>query len=400
MDIKNWKILLKVVILGTLFVLSTALLAQTSVLPVGSGGNGSLIQSNAPTGLPGRITVTANCYGTNNRSTSNPISPNGIIYLHILVAEQDKGFIVKFPGALTKGAGSSMTDYSSQCGVFSGTADQINAKTPESYTYDSVDCSDNSVIADAQGFMFASDGSEVAISAFSYQAFAGGAVGARSFYGSTGVMGAGTKHQNLSYDISRTDAGGVSAAISVSASYPGQDGFCGGYHSPLMLFFSSARPEFTGKTKILRAKRGGGATYWVEKGHTGYFLALIDRKNESKGIYRANQLFGDEQYFQNGFSALAMHDTNGDNVIDSRDKSWKDLVLWKDKDGNSRSSKGELHSLESLGVVKIDLRYDTNYKKLYAERASALGKSSFSYKKGKEMATGVVTDIFFKEREK
>ena len=399
--LSKWRIVASV----SMLIVTFTLFAQTSVLPVGSGSGDSLIQSNAPSGLPGKITVRASCYGTNNRSTSNPLSDEGIIYLYISAEELDKVFIIKFPGMLTKSySGGSNSE---SCGIYSGKLSEVNVESPSpaDYSYPPADCSTGNIIADAVGFVLNRtrrdrDGaSGVSLTAFSYQTFAGGARAARSYYGSTGKMGGGTKHTNLTYSEGQASNGAYSVEISLDVTYPGQDGFCGGYHSPLMFFFSSARPAFTGSSKLMRAKRGGGMTFWVEKNHQGYFLAKLDSKNRSKGIYRANQLFGDEKYFQNGFSALSMHDSNGDYQIDKRDKVWKDLVLWKDKDSNSRSSKGELHSLSSLGVTKIDLRYNHNFQRSYADRATAIGKSSFDYRRGKSTSKGVVIDIFFREHQ-
>jgi|GEM_PF-2395562 len=59
---------------------------------------------------------------------------------------------------------------------------------------------------------------------------------------------------------------------------------------------------------------------------------------------------------ENGFSALAALDANGDGVLDARDPMFSKLVLWSDRDGDHQSSPGELRPLASV-VTRISLAF-------------------------------------------
>ncbi|GGK25134.1 calcium-binding protein [Salinarimonas ramus] len=81
------------------------------------------------------------------------------------------------------------------------------------------------------------------------------------------------------------------------------------------------------------------------------FLAY-DR-NGNGVIDDRSELFGGET--EDGFTALAREDSNGDGIIDAADPVFASLLLWRDADGDGVTDPGELQSLADAGIVSIDL---------------------------------------------
>jgi hypothetical protein len=65
------------------------------------------------------------------------------------------------------------------------------------------------------------------------------------------------------------------------------------------------------------------------------------------------ELFGDID--SDGFTELALHDSNGDDVIDANDTVFNDLLIWKDVNSDGISQSTELHSLSNLNITSISL---------------------------------------------
>lgn len=158
----------------------------------------------------------------------------------------------------------------------------------------------------------------------------------------------------LSANVSPAIVAPDNTAIQIPVAFPGQNGFCGGFYSPLMVFFSDERPQFTAVSGF--ALNSMGTTAWPEAGAPGHFIAF-DRDGNGQ-IDSAKELFGDGESQPNGFEALRAEDSNKDGQINSKDNSFAQLVLWHDLNGDGKSSKDEMVPLRQK-IKSISLKYET-----------------------------------------
>lgn len=177
----------------------------------------------------------------------------------------------------------------------------------------------------------------------------------------------------------------------INVAFPGEMKYCGSYYSPLMLFFDARRPGFTARVDFEihpQAKK----TYWPEKNAPGYFL-VMDRDNNGR-IDDWTELFGDDKGAGNGFEKLRELDSNGDGVIDRKDRGFHRLRLWQDRTGTGVSRPADLHTLEELGVKAISLKYTYDRQVTVGKRAILREKAEFIFDHGKGNQKGEVVDVW------
>ena len=138
------------------------------------------------------------------------------------------------------------------------------------------------------------------------------------------------------------------------------------FSSPLVLDLSgngiTTQSVSAGTQFDLNATGQAVNTGWVSGSGEG--LLVYDPTNGP--ITSGSQLFGtatilpNGQKAANGFAALAALDTNGDGAITSADAGWSNLKVWVDANSNGTTQTGELHTLDSLGIVQLNLSYTSD----------------------------------------
>ncbi len=183
-------------------------------------------------------------------------------------------------------------------------------------------------------------------------------------------------------------------SFTAQVKFPGMEGFCGGFYSPLMLFFDDKLPKFNGVSAFQLYKISAGTPVnWPERNAPGHFLTRLKKGESVVGSYK--NLFGQDETFNNGFEALKVHDDNKDGVISDKDKIWSELYLWNDKNSDGFSDKDELRKPKELGLVSISLAYTSKDETKFAGRALAREKGQFTFKKKGKTVTGNIYDMWF-----
>lgn len=378
-----------------------------SVQPAGGGDVSAAPASGAVT-RSGKsallVRIHNSCFGTNLRSVANPLSPDANIEARMEIAFANKSFPirVKYPAEIV-----------ARSGLVQGPAGNAAFERAKALVKNQADLTSPNQTAielNAGAFTIPGGGragiygnvvqleipvdSLVTVSqdgtmttalqgrpSMASKSFTQLDVNGGEFMGKTGPLTASFDGLSVAADNS---------AIDLNVSFPGQEGFCGGYHSPLMLFFSDARPRFTETTDFPLSPTG--LTKWPEAGAPGYFLVLDDGTGK---VTRREQLFGDAgRKGMNGFEELAKYDKNKDGWIDAKDPVFKKLKLWNDKNGDGVVQKGELVSLKSMKILKISLKYDPKSLRMIGETAEERESSHFVYMKNGKETKGDIVDVW------
>lgn len=183
--------------------------------------------------------------------------------------------------------------------------------------------------------------------------------------------------------------------LKISAAFPGEYGYCGGYFSPLGLVFEKGLANIKIDNKsVFKVRDMATNFYWPNKDNIIFFLAKDNNKDGK--INDGSELFGDWSSDANGFESLKKFDDNKDGVINSKDKVFTSLLLWNDKNGDGVSDKNEIMKLGDKKVTEISVNYSSKDEYTFGNRATIRQQAGFKYKDavGKS-AEGVVYDFWF-----
>jgi len=130
---------------------------------------------------------------------------------------------------------------------------------------------------------------------------------------------------------------------------------------------------------------------WTDPSHGNSWLV----RPEDGDVVSGRQMFGNaapqppcpdggNKCF-NGWRALAIYDLkqnggNGNGVIDPGDAVWKELRFWRDSNQNGKVDKGELYTLDELGIKEINLQYASkdSYVDVYGNKFTDKGSYGVS----------------------
>lgn len=342
------------------------------------------------------------CYGTNLRGVPNPLSPASNVTGYINFQALDgtyKTYVVKFPGIATMKTDSRDEDIPS--------ANSFVTNTSGTFQYAvSAHLKDRMIRAGLKG----TQSTKIDLSPSSPEYGRVTDISGKSLLINSirfvQEMPPGTPRQQfMGWDGPLTASVTWYAAdngkqFKIYAGFPGENRFCGGYFSPLMLKFKSPEtpPTLTKSSHFpvlerdLKLPGGAPKIAWPDFSNESYFLAM-DVKGDGK-IESGRDLFGDINGYENGFANLAFYDDNKDGVIDETDKVFSKLLLWSDRNHDGISQKSEIKKIKDLGVTSISLTYkkETRY---VGDSGKILGPGEFTYKDKKgSILKGSLWDVF------
>jgi hypothetical protein len=385
---------------------TTAGVTDISVLPM-AGPNMSDVVLDSNLTLNNSATtyldVHVSCYGTNLRSVANPVSPASNINMSVRYVSADgslKTYSVRFAAGLAMTAGLPPKDITTDSKVESAPG-----------------------VSTAEVFKTQMQNSMIRVAMASTKTVGLDVLAAGTDYGTltdslqkSSVFTGVTFTQEMPSDALPGQYMGWNGPLTASvrwyfaenaknatlyAAFPGENHFCGGYFSPLMLKFKDPEtaPKMLGRSNFplsVKTVKNPPKISWPSflKEEDIYFL-VVDL-NGNKLADNGSELLGDVNGYQHGFANLAIYDENKDGVIDEKDAVFAKLMLWKDLNHNGKSEKSEMKTLASLGVTSVSLEFKDNLSYI-GDIAKVLGPGSFTYlnKKGKSQ-TGAVWDVYMK----
>jgi hypothetical protein len=197
--------------------------------------------------------------------------------------------------------------------------------------------------------------------------------------------------QDLAEDTSASEVEHLKSSVQ-------EEGLC--EHSPLVLDLNGDGLAISNVGKGVKfdlLDRGNRVkTAWIQDDDA---LLVLDLNNNGR-IDSGSELFGNNQNSSNGFASLATLDSmaqggNGDGVINQQDLLFAKLQVWNDSNRDGESQASELRSLNTVGIVSIDLAYETSAERDENGNSHRL-QSQFIRKIGDTYTSLGITDVWFK----
>lgn len=115
---------------------------------------------------------------------------------------------------------------------------------------------------------------------------------------------------------------------------------------------SDGLPELTGWT----LPQSEDAFLWLDLNRNGVADSGLE-------LFGDRTLLPDGTFARHGFEALAIYDSsemggNGDGLISPLDLVWERLLLWKDRDHDGRTDRGEVSRLKTHSIIALGLDYE------------------------------------------
>ncbi len=346
------------------------------------------------------LDIYLSCFGTNLRAVANPISPVSDVTAYITFQRSGgdyKVYQVTFPAGAAVATQSLSQDLTGSSKVIDtntntvlemfgarlrGNLIRVQMKNTASY---SVDFTQDGVLT---GQIVNPNGKSAAVTSIRFEQTMPSTAPKTKYMGMDGPLSA-----NLTWYFAENGK-----HTTVYAAFPGENGFCGGYFSPLMLSFDEDLPQISGTSSFKlypKAEDSKDVKFkysWPSFKNKIYFLAVD--KNSNGKIDSGEELFGDVNGFDSGFSNLASFDDNKDGVINKDDQIFSKLLLWRDLNKDGISQKSELFKIEKFGITSISLKYknDVRYS---GNQGKIVGPAVFEYEsKPGESKQGKVWDVF------
>ncbi len=108
-------------------------------------------------------------------------------------------------------------------------------------------------------------------------------------------------------------------------------------------------------------------TAWVSRDDG---LLFIDDNGDGM-VTNHSELFGNDD--MQAFEELALHDSNGNGIIDEGDDNFGRIMVWQDANSDGISQASEMHSLSHHEITEIDLGHEEVEEELAGNRVTGQG---------------------------